>query len=430
MARFEQRRDPVLLEGTGAGTSTEDFAEVSFLRVRDSDRAVGPLLWTLAAILATALVGFALKFHLPDKATPFYALGVGIGALIIPGIAVAIASLWGDGPSKRKSLKVFVGASIVLLASSTAGTLMERGYAKRLLNGSNMTAEEFREQAAKCARLGDLRCQEDNWRDYLRLRPDDGLGTANLGIVLNLRGKHEEAIAQFKRSQEEGVGSYDLFAYMADSHEKLGQTADAIEWSYKALSVVPTLVDVRGKLARLLVKSERPYEALSLLQGYDSQLEARGLQPYFAAQRISIETSLDQAAGDKASEQSALRLPAYSGHFFAPVTLGTAKPKPFMVDTGATLTSVSEAVLRDSKASYRVLDPKTQMRTADGRKVLAKTVMVDVLRVGPFEVKNVPAVVCPDCVPLLGQATLSKFDMQSVRAQGVDFLLLAPRGAP
>ena len=41
--------------------------------------------------------------------------------------------------------------------------------------------------------------------------------------------------------------------------------------------------------------------------------------------------------------------------------------------------------------------------------------------------KNVPAVACADCISLLGQASLTKFDMQSVRAQGVDFLLLAPR---
>lgn len=50
------------------------------------------------------------------------------------------------------------------------------------------------------------------------------------------------------------------------------------------------------------------------------------------------------------------------------------------------------------------------------------------MKVGPFELKNVPAVVCADCVSLLGQASLTKFDMQSVRAQGVDFLLLAQRG--
>jgi len=154
------------------------------------------------------------------------------------------------------------------------------------------------------------------------------------------------------------------------------------------------------------------------------------MRPYFAAQRISIETAIDKAEPEKNEERMALRLPMFAGHFFAPVTLGPGKPKPFMVDTGASLTSLSEALLRDSKAVYRVVDPKIQMTVADGRKVEAKAVVVESIKVGPFELKNVPAVVCTDCVSLLGQASLSKFDMQSVRAQGVDFLLLAHRGTP
>ena len=64
--------------------------------------------------------------------------------------------------------------------------------------------------------------------------------------------------------------------YYADSHEKLGHSGDSIEWSYKALSVAPSLVDVRGRLASLLLKANRPYGALSLLQNYDNQLEAKG----------------------------------------------------------------------------------------------------------------------------------------------------------
>jgi len=383
--------------------------------------------WIAAVVVGLLLVGFALKFHLPEKAALGYAIGIGIGALLIPMVGVGIASLWGDGPSQRKSVKVFVGCCVAVLATSSFSTLLDRGYAQRWLNYSNMTAEDFKSQAIKCMRIGDLQCQEDNWRDFVRLQPDDAAGAGRLGILLNQRGKHAEAIAQFQRALDLGAGTYDLFAYLADSQEKLGHVPEAIEWSYKALSVVPTLVDVRRRLASLLVRSQRPYEALSLLQGYDSQLEARGQRAYFVAQRISIETSIDQAVGERSGERAALRLPAFGGHFFAPVTIGSGKPKAFMVDTGASLTSLSEAMLRESKVAYKVMDPAVRMTTADGRKVSAKAIMIDAMKVGPFELKNVPAVTCADCVSLLGQASLSKFDMQSVRTQGVDFLLLAQR---
>ncbi|CAN7611724.1 GYF domain-containing protein [Variovorax paradoxus] len=416
-------------ELTGGRPAAPSDVEPDFVRLdRLRERTAGAPLWTCAVVLSVALVWFSLAFHLPERTSFGVALGVGLGALLIPVVVVAIFSLWTAYPSQRKNLQVFVGCCAVLLATSGASSLSSRGYVERWLNKDNLSAEDFRSQANKCAQLRDLRCQESSWREYVRLRPEDSTGIARLGFVLNQRDKHEEAIVHLKKSMDLGAGAYDLFAYYADSHEKLGHTGDAIEWSYKALSVAPSLVDVRGRLASLLLKTHRPYEALSLLQAYDSQLEAKGMRPYFAAQRISIETAIDKAEPEKNEERMALRLPMYAGHFFAPVTLGSGKPKPFMVDTGASLTSLSEAMLRDSKAAYRVVDPKVLMTVADGRKVAAKGVVVESMKVGPFELKNVPAVVCADCVSLLGQASLTKFDMQSVRAQGVDFLLLAQRG--
>lgn len=433
---LEQRREPVFADvpvpaPDAAGAAAPPDIEPDFVRLdRLRGRTAGAPLWTCAVVLSVALVWFSLAFHLPERASLGYALGIGLGAMLIPVVVVAIFSLWTAYPSQRKNLQVFVGCCAVLLATSSASSLSTRGYVERWFNKGNLSAEDFRSQANKCAQLRDLRCQESSWREYVRLRPEDSVGIARLGFVLNERDKHEEAIVQLKKSIDLGAGAYDLFAYYADSHEKLGHTGDAIEWSYKALSVAPSLVDVRARLAGLLLKTHRPYEALSLLQAYDSQLEAKGMRPYFAAQRISIETAIDKAEPEKNEERMALRLPMFAGHFFAPVTLGSGKPKPFMVDTGASLTSLSEALLRDSKAVYRVVDPKTQMTVADGRKVEAKAVVVESIKVGPFELKNVPAVVCTDCVSLLGQASLSKFDMQSVRAQGVDFLLLAHRGTP
>ena len=48
-----------------------------------------------------------------------------------------------------------------------------------------------------------------------------------VGIVLNQRDKHKEAIVQFEKAMDMGEGTYDLFAYYADSLAKLGRTAEA-----------------------------------------------------------------------------------------------------------------------------------------------------------------------------------------------------------
>lgn len=89
-------------------------------------------------------------------------------------------------------------------------------------------------------------CAEQNWANYIRLRPTDSNAIANLGIVMNLRDNHAGAVLQFEKAIDMGEGTYDLFAYYADSLAKLGKTDEAIDWSYKALTVVPQLVDVRG----------------------------------------------------------------------------------------------------------------------------------------------------------------------------------------
>jgi clan AA aspartic protease (TIGR02281 family) len=122
-----------------------------------------------------------------------------------------------------------------------------------------------------------------------------------------------------------------------------------------------------------------------------------------------------------------LRLPMHEGHYYAPVTFGSARAAAFLVDTGATRTVMSKAMLDASKAAYRTIDPEVRMTTADGRQVRARMVALSAMRVGPFALENVPIVVCDGCVPLLGQATLSRFDLKSSRVQGVEFLTLARR---
>lgn len=70
------------------------------------------------------------------------------------------------------------------------------------------------------------------------------------------------------------------------------------------------------------------------------------------------------------------------------------------------------------------------MTTADGRKVTAQGIAIAALSVGPWVLHDVPAVRCAHCIPLLGQSSLSHFDLRSLRSQGVEFLTLTPRGAP
>ena len=273
----------------------------------------------------------------------------------------------------------------------------------------------------------DFECAEKRWQAYVRLRPNDGDAIARLGIVENKLDKNQEAVEQFRKAIDLGVGTYDLFAYYADSLADLGKTDEAIDWYYKSLTVVPSLVDVRGKLAELLVQKKRYFEALALLASFDVHLKSIGQQPYFEGQRIAIETAMQQSDQDTFVERSLIRLPETYGNFYAPVILGQSHVTAFVVDTGATLTTVNDGFLLDSKAKYEVLRSFVELTTANGQHVRARLLNIDTMKVGAFSLKEVSAVECPDCQLLLGQDTLSRFDLASSKVQGVEFLTLRPR---
>lgn len=331
-----------------------------------------------------------------------------------------------DGGSDRSHVRTFVLASSLMAAIGLAALAVHEdvGQLWRRAFGPPLTSDEMRRRIAQCERDADLPCAQETLAALLRKNPGDVAARAQLGLVMAHRDDDAHAVVEFKRAIDGGEGSYDLFAWYADSLARLGRNDEAIEWSYRSLSLVPDLVDVRGKLARLLVARGRPYEALSLLASYDADAAAKGRRGYFAGQRIAIESAL---ATVPPSAAGSLRLPAMAGHFYAPVALGNGKPAAFMVDTGASATTVTPELLEEGKVDYRVVQPVVTLTTADGRRVAAQGVTIATLHVGPYVLHDVPAVKCAHCVALLGQASLSHFDLRSARTQGVEFLTLTPR---
>lgn len=348
----------------------------------------------------------------------------------LPASAPPQRSPW-DGGSDRSHVKTFVLAAS-LMALIGLGAMASRADVAALWRrhfGPPLTSAELRARADACERAGDLAGAQEALAGLVKLRPNDGVAHARLGHVMARRDDDTHAVAEYQRAIDSGEGTYDLFAWYAESLGRVGRTDEAIEWSYRSLSLVPNLVDVRGELARMLMARGRRYEALSLLESFDADAESKGRHGYFAGQRIAIETALAAPAAASGADATAtsLRLPAMGGHYYAPVSLGSGRPLPFVVDTGATVSSVTSELLADSKAPYRVVQPMVVMTTADGRRVPAQGISIESITVGPYRLRNVQAVLCQHCVSLLGQSSLSHFDLKSSRTQGVEFLTLTPR---
>ena len=313
----------------------------------------------------------------------------------------------------------------------TARTMMAAWllFATSAIAATTYPPSAYKDGALKCIQTRHFACAEQNWVQYIKMRPTDAHAIASLAVVYNWDDKPEAAIVQAEKAIEMGQGTYDLFAAYAESMEKVGRIDEAIDWSYKTLTIMPTLVNVRGDLARLLVMKKREYEALALLASFDSILEAKGHGHYFDGQRIAIEATIERQGQTLVSAQKSLRLSKIGDHFYAPVKIGEARTAAFMVDTGASKTTLSEEMLTSSKAKYKVLKPNVTVGLADGSNVSARVVVLDTLQVGPFELRKVTTIVCPTCVALLGQGSLSQFNMASSKKQGVEFMTLEPRAA-
>jgi tetratricopeptide (TPR) repeat protein len=124
--------------------------------------------------------------------------------------------------------------------------------------------------------------------------PQDSESAAVLGITLTRAGKHREALPFYASAVKAGESTYDLFAGYALSLDASGDLANAITYNRKALQIVPQLVDVRGDLARELVQTGKPQEALDLLREFDKELEAKGQPAYFTVQIQDIEARMRQ----------------------------------------------------------------------------------------------------------------------------------------
>lgn len=289
------------------------------------------------------------------------------------------------------------------------------------------SASSLEQAAVTCMRNNDLPCAESNWSQYVKLRPMDTKAIANLGFVLNKEDKDEQAIAQFEKVISMGEGAYDLFAFYADSLAKVGRIDDAIDWSYKTLKLVPSLVDVRGKLSKLLIVKKRNYEALTLLAEFDQYLETRGHQAYFLGDRMAIESAMHSTNVPGSEEAKSLRLVKLGQAFYVPVSVGESGTRAFVVDTGASTVVINDDFITASKAKYTTVRAHVTAKLADDREIDAKEVLINRMMVGPVVLDNVKAMACGSCELLLGSNALSMFNMNIAQVQGVEVATLSPR---
>lgn len=116
------------------------------------------------------------------------------------------------------------------------------------------------------------------------------------------------------------------------------------------------------------------------------------------------------------TEGQALRIPvAPDGHYWVEATINGTTAR-FLIDSGATVTALSENTARAAGLNYDVGEPDVIMTTANG-KVTAKRSSIATLAIGPISASDLPVVVSPAFgeVNVIGMNMLSRLKSWGVQ---------------
>ena len=116
------------------------------------------------------------------------------------------------------------------------------------------------------------------------------------------------------------------------------------------------------------------------------------------------------------TEGQALRIPVPpDGHYWVEATINGTTAR-FLIDSGATVTALSENTARAAGLNYDVGEPGVIMTTANG-KVTAKRSSIATLAIGPISASDLPVVVSPAFgeVNVIGMNMLSRLKSWGVQ---------------
>ncbi|MCP4329871.1 MAG: TIGR02281 family clan AA aspartic protease [Alphaproteobacteria bacterium] len=135
-----------------------------------------------------------------------------------------------------------------------------------------------------------------------------------------------------------------------------------------------------------------------------------------AAERDKVSVAIAPAETDENAVAREIRIDAHqSGHFLVDVAVNGVE-LPFMVDTGASLVTLSKQDAERAGIETAWLDYTERMQTANGI-IRAAPVELDELRIGDLELRDVKATIneSPMGISLLGLSFLERLDGYEVR---------------
>ena len=207
-----------------------------------------------------------------------------------------------------------------------------------------------------------------------------------------------------------------MFFYSACLYH-LEQYSKALPIFYQYFSMDDTLLDNAEYIVKTLLKQEKKLEGLSFIESYTEKYPK--IKKYF----VTYINRLEKLPDIKNSKS--IRIAGINNHFHIPIKFGTSdKGHKYIVDTGASFMTINPQIFKQNEGVIRKTGTKVSVVNADNKVSALDIVVIDWIKVGDIELKNVRAILKPKGENLLGQNVLKQFQINTQKENGIAFMEL------
>lgn len=135
-----------------------------------------------------------------------------------------------------------------------------------LTNAANESPEDLLRGAIASQQSGDFDGAIRQYRDYLKLQPNDVRALSNLGAALVHVGRYEEAIPEYRKAMKLVPDMPAIALNLALAYYKMGQFQPAIEQLVKVHKAMPTSDQTTLLLADCYLRLGRDKDVIALLE--------------------------------------------------------------------------------------------------------------------------------------------------------------------
>jgi tetratricopeptide (TPR) repeat protein len=183
--------------------------------------------------------------------------------------AWAALRLWGRVPTQSRSLRIALASGLALvLTLGTVRTIIRNMDWRDDLSLYSSTLRVFPKADLIRANLGaaqwntgDHIAAEKQWREALRLSPDNVVAMGDLALAMDQQQRYDEAIQLLKRAIELKPRYAAVRMSLGDVYAEIGEDELAEQELRNAVELYPLNPESRNHLAALLVKQGRIAEA-------------------------------------------------------------------------------------------------------------------------------------------------------------------------